>query len=73
MLLLQNVKKAYREPAGDLLPILDVPHLTIEPGEQIVIRGRSGCGKTTLLSAIAGLTQIDSGSIRIRVLGTLSR
>jgi putative ABC transport system ATP-binding protein len=66
MLLLENVKKAYREPNGERLPILDVPHFAIEPGEQVVIRGRSGCGKTTLLSAIAGLTQIDAGSVQLR-------
>ncbi|QDU59042.1 ABC transporter ATP-binding protein [Aeoliella mucimassa] len=60
---LKNVQKAYREPNGDLLPILDIEHLAISPGDQIVIRGRSGCGKTTLLHAIAGLTPIDSGSI----------
>jgi putative ABC transport system ATP-binding protein len=66
MLLLENVKKAYREPSGERLPILDVPHFAIEPGEQVVIRGRSGCGKTTLLSAIAGLTQIDAGSVQLR-------
>ncbi len=63
MLLVENVKKAYREPAGDLLPILDVPHLQLEAGEQVVIRGRSGGGKTTLLNVIAGLATPDSGRI----------
>jgi putative ABC transport system ATP-binding protein len=65
MLLLENVRKAYREPNGDALPILDVPRLELAAGEQVVIRGRSGCGKTTLLNSIAGLTTIDAGSIRI--------
>lgn len=66
MLLLENVKKAYREPNGDRLPILDIPHMEVATGEQVVVRGRSGCGKTTLLHAIAGLTSIDAGSIRLR-------
>lgn len=62
---LTEVKKAYREPGGERLPILDIEHLAIQRGQQVVIRGRSGCGKTTLLHAIAGLTPIDSGSIHV--------
>lgn len=65
MLLLENVRKAYREPNGEPLPILDVPRLELAAGEQVVVRGRSGCGKTTLLNSIAGLTTIDAGTIRI--------
>jgi putative ABC transport system ATP-binding protein len=63
MLLVENVKKSYREPNGERLPILDVPHLSLAVGEQVVIRGRSGGGKTTLLNAIAGLTTVDAGKI----------
>ncbi len=65
MLSLHDVKKSYREPGGDRLPILDVPRFEVAQGEQVVIRGRSGCGKTTLLNAISGLTTIDSGRIEI--------
>lgn len=66
MLSVQNVKKAYREPNGELLPILDVPRLEVEAGEQVVIRGKSGGGKTTLLNVIAGLATADAGKIIIR-------
>jgi putative ABC transport system ATP-binding protein len=66
MLLVENVKKSYREPDGSRLPILDIPRLEIGTGEQLVIRGRSGGGKTTLLNSIAGLTTIDSGRITIK-------
>lgn len=65
MLLIENVKKSYPEPGGGVIPILDVPRLALDAGEQVVIRGRSGCGKTTLLNAIAGLTTVDSGKIEI--------
>jgi putative ABC transport system ATP-binding protein len=65
MLLVENVKKSYREPDGSRLPVLDVPRLEVAAGEQVVIRGRSGGGKTTLLDAIAGLTSIDQGRIAI--------
>jgi putative ABC transport system ATP-binding protein len=65
MLLVENVKKSYREPDGEWLPILNVPRLDVGAGEQVVIRGRSGGGKTTLLNVIAGLSTADSGKIVI--------
>jgi multiple sugar transport system ATP-binding protein len=40
-------------------------NLTIQHGEFVVLLGPSGCGKTTTLRAIAGLEDIDAGSIRI--------
>jgi ABC-type lipoprotein export system ATPase subunit len=66
MLLIENVKKSYREPDGSRLAILDIPRLEVAAGEQVVIRGRSGGGKTTLLNSIAGLTTIDAGRITIK-------
>ena len=66
MLLVENVTKSYREPDGSRLPILDIQRLNVAAGEQIVIRGRSGVGKTTLLNAIAGLTTVDAGRIVIK-------
>ncbi len=65
MLLLQDVRKSYTEPNGETLPILDIPRLQLAAGEQVVLRGRSGCGKTTLLNCISGLTTVDAGSISI--------
>ena len=47
------------------LPILDIPKLELAAGEQVVLRGRSGCGKTTLLNCISGLTTADEGKIVI--------
>jgi sulfonate transport system ATP-binding protein len=38
-------------------------NLRIERGEFVVLLGESGCGKTTLLRALAGLDPIDSGRI----------
>jgi putative ABC transport system ATP-binding protein len=65
MLLVENVKKSYREPDGSTLAILDIPRLAVDAGEQVVIRGRSGGGKTTLLNAIAGLASVDAGRIAL--------
>lgn len=65
MLLLENVRKSYREPSGHLLPILDIEHFAISRGEQVVLCGSSGGGKTTLLNCLAGLTTVDDGKILI--------
>lgn len=65
MLTIEQLKKSFRTPEGGQLPILDVPHYAIGSGEQVVLIGESGGGKTTLLHAIAGILTIDSGTITI--------
>ncbi|KAJ1966944.1 hypothetical protein IWQ62_002150 [Dispira parvispora] len=41
-------------------------HFTLNPRDTIVIQGPSGVGKTTLLRAIAQLTDCDSGTVLLR-------
>lgn len=65
MLLLQNVRKSFREPDGSELPILDIREFKVAAGEQVVLMGRSGCGKTTLLHVIAGISRPDAGVVRV--------
>ena len=62
---LKNIKKSYREPDGNLLPILDIEHFQIGQAEQIALVGSSGGGKTTLLNVISGITTPDSGQVII--------
>ncbi len=38
---------------------------TVATGQYAVLMGKSGCGKTTILEAIAGLRPIASGAIRL--------
>jgi putative ABC transport system ATP-binding protein len=64
-LALKDVRKSYREPDGRLLPILNISEFAVESGEQVVLIGASGGGKTTLLNVIAGITAPDSGSVTI--------
>jgi ABC-type Fe3+/spermidine/putrescine transport system ATPase subunit len=45
--------------------VLDRVSLDVEKGEMVALLGSSGCGKTTLLRAIAGFVIPDSGTIRI--------
>ena len=65
MLHLTDVKKSFCEPDGTELPILDLLAFHVAAEEQMVIMGRSGCGKTTLLHIIAGISRPDSGKVRI--------
>jgi ABC-type lipoprotein export system ATPase subunit len=65
MLELRHIKKSYAEPDGGRLPILDIEQFQVAGGEQLALVGRSGCGKTTLLHTIAGITRADSGEIVI--------
>ena len=62
---LRNVTKTYREPGGGRLPILNVNHFQLAAGEQVVLVGSSGGGKTTLLNIIAGITAADGGEVLV--------
>jgi multiple sugar transport system ATP-binding protein len=46
-------------------PAVDSLRLPINDGEFVVMVGPSGCGKTTALRMLAGLEEIDDGSISI--------
>lgn len=65
MLLLKDVRKAYTEPDGSELPILEIREFQVASGEQMLLVGRSGSGKTTLLQVIAGISRPDAGLVEI--------
>lgn len=62
MLDIVDLKKVYPTPKGDYIVLEDL-QLQIKKEEFVTIIGHSGCGKTTLLSMIAGLNQISGGAI----------
>ena len=64
-LVLETVKKTYREPSGSLLPVLNIDRFEIGKGEQVALVGSSGGGKTTLLNIISGITLPDSGTVKV--------
>lgn len=58
MLELRHIKKSY-----DHVTILEDINLKIQDGEIVSILEPSGCGKTTLLNLVLGLTPADQGQI----------
>ena len=47
------------------LPPLTFPDVTITEGDRILLLGDSGCGKTSLLSVIAGLLPPTTGRVLV--------
>ena len=45
--------------------VLDGFHLDLMEGENLVVMGKSGSGKSVMIKCLIGLEQIDSGSILI--------
>ena len=58
MLELKKIRKSYEG-----IEVLKNINLKIEKGEIVSILGPTGCGKTTLLNLILGLTQVSEGRI----------
>lgn len=58
---INNIKKTF----GKFIALNNI-NFEIEKGEFICFLGPSGCGKTTLLRIIAGLENVDSGTIFLK-------
>lgn len=65
MIELQETTKKYKLRRQREVIALDNVSLKISPGEFLVITGRSGCGKTTVLNLMAGLSRPTSGKVFI--------
>jgi ABC-type lipoprotein export system ATPase subunit len=61
---LRGVGKAYGDKGGGFAALHDVD-LDIEVNDFLVITGRSGCGKTTLLNVAAGLAKPTGGTVTV--------
>src|SRR3546814_11976309 len=61
---LANVQKIYRKRDQEFLAISDAS-FDVQPGELISLVGPSACGKTTLLTILAGMHAYAGGEVRI--------
>lgn len=60
---LYRLIKAYPNPYGDDVAVVDGFDLIMKKGEVVSVIGHSGCGKSTVLTMVAGLNEITSGSV----------
>ncbi len=61
-LLIDHIDKKFIRGSHETEVLKDVT-LGVEQGEYVSIIGHSGCGKTTLLNIVAGLTPVTSGGV----------
>jgi len=60
---LDRLVKAYPNPRGEAIRVVDGFSTKIAEGEFVSIIGHSGCGKSTVLTMLAGLNDVTSGNI----------
>jgi nitrate/nitrite transport system ATP-binding protein len=61
-LILSNLTKIYPAAKGPAVIVKDF-NLSIKKGEFVTLIGHSGCGKSTVLSMVAGLSDMTAGGI----------
>jgi putative ATP-binding cassette transporter len=57
---------ALRHRGHDADAFLNVPKLDLRPGDRVYLRGQNGCGKSSLLNAVAGLWPYGEGRVSMR-------
>jgi ABC-type nitrate/sulfonate/bicarbonate transport system ATPase subunit len=62
---IDQVGKRFETDSPDTPAVLDNLSIYIEENEFVVLLGRSGCGKTTLLNIIAGLETASAGRVMV--------
>jgi ABC-type multidrug transport system ATPase subunit len=58
ILVLNSISKSYRGNRA-----VTLKSLTLQEGDRLLVRGPNGCGKSTFLRIVAGLTEPDEGEI----------
>ena len=60
-LVIENLALHHR--GHDSTPFVALPSLTLAKGDRVYLRGRNGCGKSSILKAVAGLWPYGTGRI----------
>ena len=63
--LIRNYQKSAIKKSDEDIKVLKGLNFSVKQGEFVGIMGKSGCGKTTLLKSILGLTPALSGSVEL--------
>ena len=63
LITLEGVSKAYQQPNGQKISILEPIDLELRSGEIVALLGPSGSGKSTLMRMIAGLIPPSNGQV----------
>ena len=58
-----NLVKAYPNPFGEPVKVVDGFSMNLRKGEVVSVIGHSGCGKSTVLTMLAGLNELSDGGI----------
>ncbi len=61
-----NLTKAYPNPFGHDIEVVKDFNMILRKGEIVSVIGHSGCGKSTVLTMVAGLNPISSGSLAVQ-------
>ncbi|SMO65896.1 ATP-binding cassette domain-containing protein [Paracoccus laeviglucosivorans] len=64
LLALENLRLHHR--GHDTPAFLTVPNLQLQPGNRVYLNGQNGCGKSSLLKAVAGLWPYGAGQVVMR-------
>ena len=65
MLELKNISKTFNAGTVNQKVALNGLNLTMNEGDFVTVIGGNGAGKSTMLNAIAGVFQVDTGKILI--------
>ena len=62
---INNLEFSYGKKSHPTPIVLNIKELKIENGEKVFLYGPSGFGKSTLLNILAGVLEVEKGSVEV--------
>jgi nitrate/nitrite transport system ATP-binding protein len=62
---IENLTQCYPDGQGGTMTVFENATFGVEKGEFVVILGHSGCGKSTIMNILAGLSEPTSGVVKM--------